>query len=78
MGETETDTVTTNYTYKIDRIEQITVSAETFRCFKIIKFDEAGTAVSSYWTSDQGKQIHVKSIHHETGEVHELLSYSIS
>ena len=78
MGETETDTVTTTYTYKVDRIEQITVSAGTFRCFKIIKLDEAGTAVSSYWTSDEVKQIHVKNLHHETGEVHELLSYSIS
>jgi len=78
MGETETNTVTATYTYKVDKMEQITVPAGTFRCFKIIKFDEANTVVSSYWTSDQVKQIHVKSLHHETGEVHELLSYSIS
>jgi len=77
-GETETNTVAATYTYKVDKMEQITVPAGTFRCFKIIKFDEANTVVSSYWTSDQVKQIHVKSLHHETGEVHELLSYSIS
>ena len=78
MGETETETVTDTYTYKVERIEEITVPAGVFRCFKIVKYDKDGTAVSTCWDSDKVKQYDVKSIDHETEEVTELISYSIS
>ncbi len=78
LGETETETVTNTYIYKVEKIEEITVPAGTFRCFKIAKYDEAGTKVSTSWTSDKVKQVDVKTINHETEEVTELISYSIS
>jgi hypothetical protein len=59
-------------------VEQITVPARTFRCFKIVEYDEAGIAVRTSWVSDEAKQVKAKSIDHETGEVTELVSYSIS
>ena len=77
-GETETETVTNTYTHKVEKIEEITVLAGTFRCFKIVKYDEAGTAVYTSWTSDKVKQMEVKSIDHITDEVTELVSYSVS
>ena len=78
LGETETETVTNTDTYRVEKIEQITVPAGTFRCFKIVKYDEAGTALTTSWESDKAKQISVKEIDHETGEVSELVSYSLS
>lgn len=78
MGETQTETVTSTYTYKVEKIEEITVLAGTFRCFKLVKYDEAGTAVSTHWTSDKVKQFDVKSIDHIPDEVTELVSYSVS
>ena len=77
MGETETESVTNTYTYKVEKIEQITVPAGTFRCFKIVQYDEQGTALATSWQSPETKQYMVKEIDHETGEVTELVSYSL-
>ena len=77
MGETETETATNTYIYTVEKIEAITVPAGTFRCFKIVKYDEAGTAISTSWGSDKLKGYEVSSINHETEEVIELVSYSI-
>lgn len=77
-GETETETVTNTYTYKVEAIEEVTVPAGTFRCFKLVEYDEAGTAVYTCWMSDKVKQFNVKELDPETGEVTELVSYSVS
>jgi len=78
MGETQTDTETNSYTYKVEKMEQIAVPAGTFRCFKVVQYDEAGTPLTTVWHSDRTKQFQVKEIDHETGEVTELVSYSLS
>jgi hypothetical protein len=72
MGKTETETKTTNYNYKVEGIEEIAVPAGTFRCFKIVQYDGAGSALSTHWESDEIRQCEVKSIDYETGEIIEL------
>ncbi len=76
MGETQTETETNTYTFKVEGIEQITVPAGTFKCFKIVKYDEGGSALETEWHSDTTKWT-VKMIDHETGDVTELVSYSL-
>jgi len=78
MGETETETETSSSTLEVEKIEDITVTAGTFRCFKIVRYDEYGTAVWTTWYSDKVKNSRgVKSIDNETGETMELQSYSV-
>ena len=74
MGKTQTENKTINYTYKVEGIEEITVPAGTFRCFKIVQYDDAGSALSTHWESDRVMQYEVKSVEHEAGEVIELTS----
>ncbi len=74
LGKTQTETKTINHTYKVERIEEITVPAGTFRCFKIVQYDDAGIALGTHWESDKARQYEVKSIDYETGEVIELIS----
>jgi hypothetical protein len=74
LGKTQKETKTTNYTYKVERIEEITVPAGTFRCFKIVQYDDTGSALNTLWESDRVRQYEVKRIDHETGEVIELVS----
>jgi len=75
-GESETETEVDTYTFRVERIEDITVPAGTFRCFKIVEYDEHGTVSDEEWYADEPK-INVKSIDHETGEIMELKSYSV-
>jgi len=74
LGKTQKETKTTNYTYKVEGEEQITVPAGTFKCFKIVQYDDNGSALNTLWKSDGSKQYEVKRINHETGEVIELMS----
>lgn len=76
MGEIQTEIVTNVYTHKVEKMEQITVPAGTFKCFKKVKYDEDGTAISTSWYSDSTKSS-VKLINHETGDIVELVSYSL-
>ena len=76
MGWPQKQTMTDTYTYTVERIAEITVPAGTFRCFKIVKYDKSGNAVSTYWTSDEVKH-EVKVIDHVNEETTELVSYSI-
>ena len=78
LGKTQTETVTINYTYKVEGIEEITVPAGTFRCFKVVQYNDAGNALSTYWESDIERQYKFKIIDHETGEVIELISETLS
>lgn len=75
-GETQRETDTSTYVYKVEKMEEITVPAGTFRCFKIVKYDGDGNSVQSSWRSDKAKGV-VKSIDHEIGLVDELVSYSV-
>jgi hypothetical protein len=75
-GRESTETETNTYTYRVEGIEEITVPAGTFRCFKVVKYDEDDTAISTNWTSDKVKS-DVKSIHHEAAELMELISFAV-
>lgn len=76
MGETQTETQITAYTYKVEGIEQITVPAGTFRCFEIVSYDEDASALETVWHSDTTKWP-VKRVDHENGGTVELVSYSL-
>lgn len=76
MGELESETVVQTYTYRVEKKEEIDVPAGTFKCFKIVKYDEHGTALETRWHSDKAKS-DVKWIDHETEDVAELISYSL-
>lgn len=76
MGETETETVTRTYTDKVECMEEITVAAGTFKCFKTVRYDETGNKLFTSWQSDKTK-LYVKFISHSTGDTEELKSYSV-
>lgn len=46
--------------------------------FKIVQYDENGNPLKTSWVSDQTKHHEVKEIDYETGDVFELVSYSVS
>jgi hypothetical protein len=72
-----TQTETKTSTYKVEGTEEITVSAGTFQCFKIVEYDQNGEKLSTKWHSDKVKA-DVKTEKYETGESQELASYSVS
>ena len=74
LGRTQTETKKIIYTHKVEGIEEVTVPAGVFRCFKIVQYDDAGIAISTQWESDRGRQYEGKSMDHETGEVIELIA----
>jgi len=63
-------------TVKVEKREDITVPAGTFKCFKVVFYDEYDSITSTSWYSDSVKYW-VKTIYNETGETKELISYSI-
>lgn len=78
MAETEKTTETNTYVYKVEKIEDIAVPAGTFRCFKVVEYYEDGTLSSTSWFAEETKFYPVKELDHETGEIAELVSYSVS
>ncbi len=77
-GITETSTVNVTEIYKVEGIEDITVPAGTFKCFKVVRYDENNTALDITWESAKVKHFSVKKLDSETNETSELISYSIS
>jgi len=77
MGQTQTSTETKTYIHKVEIMEEITVPAGTFRCFKIVRYDEQRNLLSTSWVSDKVKGYDAKTIDAKTGEVAELVFYSI-
>ena len=68
---------TTTTHIKVEAVENVTVPAGTFSCYKIVTYDETGQkTLSTRWFSMEAKTV-VKSVNHETEEKSELLSYSI-
>ena len=72
------------YIYRVEAIEDITIkNVGTFRCFKIVKYDEAGTTVIGIgWVSDEVKQWPVQTdFDNSSGDLWgntQLVSYSLS
>jgi hypothetical protein len=60
----------------VESIEEITVAAGTFKCFKVVTYDDEGVKLETSWYSDKVKA-KVKSILHESGDTRELQSYSV-
>ena len=57
-------------------VEQITVAAGTFECFKVVKYDDGGTHQGTFWFSEEMKR-EVKWIDQNMGVIAELKSYSV-
>ncbi|MFC2000832.1 hypothetical protein ACFLXE_08810 [Chloroflexota bacterium] len=77
LGQTQTNEEERTEVRIVESIEDITVAAGTFRCFKVIVLDEEGKKLRTYWYSDKVRW-EVKSINHEDGQIDELISYSSS
>ncbi|HAA95982.1 MAG TPA: hypothetical protein DCE26_09880 [Dehalococcoidia bacterium] len=76
-GEGEEETITSTYTYVVEGIEDVTVPADTFRAFKVVKYDVDGEPAETTWSSHAVKGFDVKSIDHEEGESSDLISYTL-
>jgi hypothetical protein len=74
----ESNTATDIYTFKVENIEQITVPAGTFECFKIVMYDKDNTPVITEWESDATKMYMVKGADPQNNITTELVSYSVS
>jgi hypothetical protein len=77
MGRSEKTTETNTYVYQVEKIEKVTVTAGTFECFKILKYDDDENVVDTYWYSGKVKQ-NVKELDNETNETIEMVSYSVA
>jgi hypothetical protein len=75
LWATDTQTYAHNYSYKVDMVENITVGAGTFRCYKISVY-ESGQLVYTNWYSDKIKNF-VRSDDIEDEGGLQLLSYSV-
>jgi hypothetical protein len=76
LGIENTSTERKNSTYEVLGLEEITVPAGTFECFKVIEYDETGTTLSESWWSDRVKN-DVKYIDYKDGYIYQLQSYSL-
>ncbi len=65
------------YTYEVESIEEITVPAGTFECFKVVKYDDTDSIMETSWKSPLVKS-DVKQLEQDTGDVMELTGYSVS
>jgi len=77
QGDTDTETITNIYNYKVESVEEVVVPAGVFKCFKVVQYDEQGTSLGTEWMSPETKFYTVKELDHETGDVLELTSYSL-
>ena len=74
--QTSEPTVTTEK-YRVDSKEDVTVSAGTFSCWKVIIYDGDGNVIQTVWWSDEVKSM-IKSTDADGKTITELLSYSVS
>lgn len=75
-NETNEETKTSVLTLRVEGTEEVSVPAGTFECFKIVKYDERGSAFKTEWYSGRA-EANAKTIDHESGYVDELVSYSV-
>jgi hypothetical protein len=76
VSQSENSTATT--VTKVEKIENITVAAGTFKCFKMLKYDEAGNLIQISWRSGDTKMFQVKMTDMmEPDAVYELVSCSM-
>lgn len=78
MGDNQTgEPAVTAQKYRVDIQEEVTVSAGTFSCWKLIIYDGEGNITQTVWWSDEARTI-VKSADADGNTLMELLSYSVS
>lgn len=77
LDETDIETETWGYSIKVEALEEITVPAGTFTCFKLVEYADDGTLNKISWYSDTVKFLYVKMVNTITGETNELLSYNL-
>jgi hypothetical protein len=75
-GEQTGDPVVTTEKYQVDSTEDVTVTAGTFSCWKLIMSDGAGNVTQTMWYSDEAKTM-VKSTDADGNTIMELQSYSV-
>lgn len=76
--EEQPETSEDRYTYVVERVEDVTVPAGTFQCFKIVQYNSSNSIESIYWVTDETAIIvPVKAID-GTIATRELISYSLS
>lgn len=69
---------TTTTSARVEALETVTVPAGTFKCFKIVKYDESGNVTQITWRSADTKFYQVKmSDPSEPDATYELVSYSV-
>jgi len=76
--QNQTTTETEMYNYKVERVESITVPAGKFRCFKIMKYSNDNSILTTQWVTDVTGGLPVKEVDNVSGVTSELLSYSLS
>jgi hypothetical protein len=74
----ESNTETNTFTFKVENIEQITVPAGTFNCFKVVEYDTNNNPVAIQWESKETKMYMVKAVESQSNATTELVSYSVS
>ncbi len=74
----ESEIETNTFTYEVEAIEEITVPAGSFECFKIVKYDDEESIVETSWQSPLIKQFSIKQIEQDTEDVMELTGYTVS
>ncbi len=80
MGRSNISTEIDNDTYKVEKMESITVPAGTFQCFKIVEYSSTNAVVDTQWVTDVDGRWIVKGITNMYGITldSELTSYSLS
>jgi hypothetical protein len=69
---------TNTYITKVEKMENITVEAGTFTCFKLLKYDADGNLIQISWRSNDTKMFQVKMEDMaEPDAVYELVSNSV-
>jgi hypothetical protein len=76
-GGVQNQTWTERGSFKIEKVESITVPAGTFKCFKIMHYDSNNSLVGIKWVTDVTGVSAVKEIDF-TGTTSELTSYSLA
>jgi len=76
VGEPQVETNTSTTFFKVERIEEITVPAGKFKCFKIVQYDESGVKLWTGWHSDKVKMF-IKDIYEDSDYLRELKSYEL-
>jgi hypothetical protein len=74
LNRMQTQTDTFMYTYKVEKIEDITIRGGTFKCFKVVQYNGNGDPIMTHWEPNRNGGYEVKSVNHETGEIIKIIS----